>query len=84
MSMKKKLLSGVLAAAMLGTTAVPVMAKDFPDTAGHWAQVAIGTWSGHGVVKGDDQGEFSAQRLSDTGGNRHHTGQYDRLSEAEQ
>ena len=58
MSMKKKLLSGVLAAAMLGTTAVPVMAKDFPDTAGHWAQVAIGTWSGHGVVKGDDQGNF--------------------------
>lgn len=58
MSMKKKLLSGVLAAAMLGTMAVPGLAKDFPDTVGHWGQGAIGTWSDYGVVKGDDQGNF--------------------------
>lgn len=58
MRMKKKLLSGLLAAVMLGTAAVPVIAKDFPDTSGHWAQGAIGTWSDHGVVKGDDQGNF--------------------------
>lgn len=54
----KKLISGALAAAMVGTLSIPAAAKDFPDAAGHWAQNAISVWSDRGVVNGDDQGNF--------------------------
>lgn len=54
----KKLISGALAAAMVGTLPIPAAAKDFPDAAGHWAQNAISVWSDRGVVNGDDQGNF--------------------------
>ncbi len=57
MSMKKWI-SGAVVTAMLGTMMIPAAAKDFPDTNGHWAQAAIGTWSDRGVLNGDDQGNF--------------------------
>ncbi len=57
--MKKRLLSVALIATMLCTLfVVPAFAKDFPDTAGHWAQNAISVWSDRGVVNGDDAGNF--------------------------
>ncbi len=57
--MKKRLLSVALIAMMLcSLLVVPVAAKVFPDTAGHWAQSAINTWSDRGVVNGDDAGNF--------------------------
>ena len=58
MSLGKKLLSGVIAAAMLGTVVIPAMAKEFPDTVDHWGKDAVSVWSDRGVVKGDDQGNF--------------------------
>ncbi|MEG0876967.1 MAG: S-layer homology domain-containing protein, partial [Oscillospiraceae bacterium] len=39
-------------------TGVSPLATKFSDTAGHWAEKAIDRWSGYGVVKGDETGEF--------------------------
>ena len=58
MSIKKKLLSGAVTLAMLGTMVLPAYAKEFPDTADHWAKDAISRWSDYGVINGDDQGNF--------------------------
>ena len=58
--MKKKLLSIVLAAAMLLSllpTAVFAAGSTFTDTTNHWAAGAIETWADHGVLLGDN-GEF--------------------------
>lgn len=50
----KRLLSGLLAGALLLT---PAMA--FTDTAGHWAEGAVNKWSQeYGVLQGYDDGSF--------------------------
>lgn len=55
----RKLLSGVLASAMLITTVMtPAYAKTFPDTTNHWAKSAIGRLSDYGILKGDNKGNF--------------------------
>ncbi len=57
--MKKRLLSLAIVGAMLGSLlAVPAIAKEFPDSAEHWAEEAINVWSDRGVVNGDDAGNF--------------------------
>jgi len=59
--MKKKLLSIILAAVMLLSlmpTAAFAQYGVFSDTSGHWAEAAIETWTGHGVLSGYPGGEF--------------------------
>lgn len=55
----KKLLSTILSFALvLSLLPVSVLAADFGDTDGHWAETAIGRWSGYGVVNGVGNGDF--------------------------
>jgi hypothetical protein len=56
----KKRVSILVAVAMLLTLMLPsasAASVSFSDTAGHWAEGAIGTWSGYGVIQGDN-GKF--------------------------
>ena len=55
MKTTRKVISVVLAIAMVLTTfgMVAVSAAEYGDTAGHWAESYIGTWSDYGVIQGD-------------------------------
>ena len=55
MKTTRKVISIVLVIAMVLTTfgMVAVSAAEYGDTAGHWAESYIGTWSGYGVIQGD-------------------------------
>lgn len=62
---KSKIVSLVLAFAMLASMAVPTMAAEAgimpisaPATEGHWSDAAMGRWAEVGVFKGDQYGDF--------------------------
>lgn len=59
--MSKKILSMILAAALMLTMAIPAAAagsNEFSDTKGHWAESVISQWSKFEVVQGDGNGKF--------------------------
>ena len=59
--MSKKILSMILAAALMLTMAIPAAAagsNEFSDTKGHWAEGVIDQWSKFEVVQGDGNGKF--------------------------
>lgn len=56
MKTTRRIISVVLAIAMVLTTIgmVAVSAAEYGDTAGHWAESYINTWSDNGVIQGDN------------------------------
>ena len=54
----KRVVSGVLAIAVIAISSFSVSAAKFSDTGNHWAERVIDKWSEKGVIRGYD-GKFS-------------------------